>query len=92
MNDVNVLISELLDMVKNHDYSYQFSDDNRAWESGMRRENEITTRIYNLVTHNGVDAQTLCDQCIAERPEQYVDGLTHRVIKIWFQPHIELSK
>jgi len=28
------------------------------------------------------------DDCISIRPEQYIDGLTHKVIRGWFAPYI----
>lgn len=79
---------DLLKMVQRHDYSYMMSDSHSVWESGMRHEKEIQAKIHALCAIHREDAQALLDDCIAIRPEQYVDGLTHKVIKGWFTPYI----
>ena len=79
---------DLLDMVRKHDYSYMYSDDHRSWESGMRYEKEIQAKIHALCSIHKEDAVALLEDCIAIRPEQYRDGLTHKVIRGWFAPYI----
>ena len=79
---------DLLDMVRKHDYSYMYSDDHRSWESGMRHEKEIQAKIHALCSIHKEDAVALLEDCIAIRPEQYRDGLTHKVIRGWFAPYI----
>lgn len=79
---------DLLKMVQKHDYSYMMSDDHRSWESGMRYEKEIQAKIHALCSIHKEDAVALLEDCIAIRPEQYIDGLTHRVIKSWFAPYV----
>jgi len=79
---------DLLDMVRKHDYSYMYSDDHRAWESGMRYEKEIQAKIHALCAIHKEDAYSLIAECLDTRSEQYTDGLTHKVIKGWFKPYI----
>ena len=40
--------ADLLDMVQKHDYSYMYSDDHRAWESGMEYEKAIKAKVHAL--------------------------------------------
>jgi hypothetical protein len=79
---------DLLKMVQKHDYSYMMSDDHRSWESGMRYEKEIQAKIHALCSIHKEDAVALLEDCLNIRPEQYIDGLTHRVIKSWFAPYV----
>ena len=79
---------DLLKMVQSHDYSYMMSDDHRSWESGMRYEKEIQAKIHALCSIHKEDAVALLEDCLNIRPEQYIDGLTHRVIKSWFAPYV----
>ena len=81
---------ELLDMVRRHDYSYMMSDSHSVWEAGNRAEKEIQSKIHALCGVHREDAEALYEECIDMRPEQYIDGLTHRVIKSWFTPYINL--
>ena len=80
--------SDLLVQVVRHDYSYMMSDDHRSWSSGMRVEKEIQAKIHSLCGIHREDAIALLDECLSVRSEQYVDGLTHKVIKGWFNPYI----
>ena len=79
---------DLLDMVLKHDYSYMYSDDHRSWESGMRYEKEIQAKIHALCAVHREDAEAVLNECLAIRSEQYIDGLTHKVICGWFKPYI----
>ena len=79
---------DLLDMVQKHDYSYMMSDSHSVWSSGMRYEKEIQAKIHALCAIHREDAMALLDECLSVRSEQYVDGLTHKVIKGWFNPYI----
>ena len=79
---------DLLDMVQKHDYSYMMSDSHSVWASGMRYEKEIQAKVHALCAVHREDAQALLDDCITIRPEQYIDGLTHKVIRGWFASYI----
>ena len=80
--------SDLLSMVQKHDYSYMMSDSHSVWESGMRYEKAIQAKIHALCAVHREDAEALYREVIELVQEQYVDGLTHKVIKGWFTPYI----
>ena len=80
--------SDLLDMVQRHDYSYMMSDSHSVWESGMRYERDIKAKVHALCAVHREDAEALYKEVIELVQEQYVDGLTHKVIKGWFTPYI----
>jgi hypothetical protein len=89
VHDEPIILSELLDSVYVHDYSYMMSDDTRAWERGKNHERHIKNLIDILVTELCVDPIVLLKQLLECRSEQYNDnadgdGLTHRHIKGWF--------
>jgi hypothetical protein len=81
--------TDLLDMVYKHDYSYMMSDSHNVWEAGMRYEKEIQAKVHALCAIHREDADSLYKECLSTRPEQYIDGLTHKVIKGWFKPYID---
>lgn len=83
--------TDLLDMVQKHDYSYMYSDDHRAWESGMEYEKAIKAKVHALCAIHKEDAEALYNEIVAVVQEQYTDGLTHKVIKGWFSMYIELD-
>ena len=83
------LINQYFDMIKGHDYSYMFSDDNRSWLSGTKSEKQIKELLHALISVCRVDAERLLEDSISEVSEQYTDGLTHRVIRGWFDDYID---
>ena len=88
MSISNKIRVDLLDMVQKHDYSYMMSDSHSVWESGMRYEKEIQAKVHALCAIHREDAEALLDECLSIRSEQYIDGLTHKVIRGWFKPYI----
>ena len=84
IHDEAIILSDLLDSVYVHDYSYMMSDDMRAWTRGNSNEKHIKDLIDILVTELYVKPIDLLKQLLECRAEQYNDGLTHRVIKGWF--------
>lgn len=80
--------NELIDMVLKHDYSYMYSDSHSVWQAGVKYEKEIQAKIHALCAVHREDAQSLLDECLTEREEQYTDGLTHRIIRGWFKPYV----
>lgn len=84
IHDEAIILSDLLDSVYVHDYSYMMSDDMRAWTRGNSNEKHIKDLIDILVTELYVKPIDLLKQLLECRAEQYTDGLTHRVIKGWF--------
>ena len=81
--------SDLLDMVQKHDYSYMMSDSHNVWESGMQYERNIKAKVHALCTIHREDAEALYSEIVHLVQEQYVDGLTHKVIAGWFAPYVE---
>lgn len=88
MSISNKIKSDLLDMVQKHDYSYMMSDSHSVWESGMRYEKEIQAKVHALCAIHREDAEAVLVECLSIRSEQYIDGLTHKVIRGWFNPYI----
>jgi len=80
---------ELLDMVQKHDYSHMFSDSHWVWEIGSRNEDSIKQKIHSLFVMHREDMERLLEDCLYERDEQYLDGLTHKTIRNWFKPYVE---
>jgi len=92
MNDVmweetNVR-DDFFQKIKEHDYSYMFSDDNRSWLSGTKSEKHIKELLHVLISVYRVDAEQLLEDSISEVDEGYTDGLTHRTIRSWFKDYV----
>lgn len=87
----NGMLNEYFDMIKRHDYSYMYSDDNRWYMSGTKSEKRIQEMIHALCTILRVDAERLLEDSLSEVNEQYVDGLTHKVIHGWFNNYIPVQ-
>jgi hypothetical protein len=83
------LMNQYFDMIKRHDYSHMFSDDNRYYTAGVRSEKLIKEVLHSLIAICRVDAERLLEDSISEVNEQYIDGLTHRVIRGWFDDYID---
>jgi uncharacterized protein YcaQ len=79
---------ELMFEVKRHDYSYMMSDSHSVWEHGMRQEKLIEAKVHALCAIHREDAEGLMNEILDRVPEQYVDGLTHKVIRGWFRNYI----
>jgi hypothetical protein len=84
IHDETIILSDLLDSVYVHDYSYIMSDDMRAWTRGNSNECHIKDLIDILITELCVKPIDLLRQLLECRSEQYTDGLTHKTIKGWF--------
>lgn len=87
-DDEAIILSNLLDDVYVHDYSYMMSDDERTYRYGKRNQDKILEAIDVLIVELRVDAVSLCKQLLECRGEQYTDGLTHRTIKGWFAQYM----
>lgn len=79
------LHEHFIDRIIKHDYSYQWSDDHRAWSNGQRSMDILNAQVKKLVTVHGFNPETLLAECIEKRSEQFKDGLTHNVIKGLFK-------
>lgn len=87
-DDEAIILSNLLDDVYVHDFSYMMSDDERTYKYGKRNQDKILEAIDVLIVELRVDAISLCKQLLSSRSEQYTDGLTHRTIKGWFSQYM----
>ena len=87
-DDEAIILSNLLDDVYVHDFSYMMSDDERTYRYGKRNQDKILEAIDVLIVELRVDAVSLCKQLLECRSEQYTDGLTHRTIKGWFSQYM----
>ncbi len=83
------LMNQYFDMIKGHDYSHMFSDDNRYYTAGVRSEKLIKEVLHSLIAICRVDAERLLEDSLYEVNEQYVDGLTHKTIRNWFKSYVE---
>jgi|APGre2960657404_1045060.scaffolds.fasta_scaffold02732_7 hypothetical protein len=83
------LMNQYFDMIKRHDYSHMFSDDDRYYTAGVRSEKLIKEVLHSLIAICRVDAERLLEDSISEVREEYTDGLTHRTIRIWFSDYID---
>lgn len=83
------LMNQYFDMIKGHDYSHMFSDDNRSWLSGTKSEKQIKELLHALISVCRVDAERLLEDSLYEVNEQYTDGLTHKTIRGWFDAYVE---
>lgn len=91
----NKTFTEFIKCIKNHDYSYMMSDDNRVWNSGINSEKQIMFLIKSLINDDFMKPKDLLSISLNEIPQQYNDrndegdDLTHRVIKGWFKKYID---
>lgn len=84
---VDAVLSDLLDEIYVHDYSYMMSDDERHFDRGRRHEVKIKSMIDIMIMLKEYKPLDLLKQSLEARAEQYVDGLTHKIIKQWYAPY-----
>ena len=95
MNVSKQIQSDLLDMVRTHDWSYMMSDSHSVWEVGMRHEAGITAKVHALCAIHREDAEALYSEVKAVAGTDYTDydskgrGLKYRAIDQWFKPYID---
>ena len=94
MSTINTIHTDLLDMVKTHDWSYMMSDSHSVWEVGMRHEAGIKAKVHALCAIHREDAEALYSEIKEVAGSDYTDydkdgfGLKYRVINSWFKPYI----
>ena len=88
MINEQTLRNEYFEKIKQHDYSYMFSDDDRYYTAGVRSEKLIKELVHSLIAICRVDAEELYEESLSEVREQYFDGLCHKVIKGWFNDYL----
>lgn len=85
--DRDAVLSDLLDDIYVHDYSYMMSDDPRVYNRGRLNETKIKSTIDIMIMLKGFKSFDLLKQSLEIRDEQYDDGLTHKTIKRWYAPY-----
>ena len=94
MSISNTIHTDLIDMVKGHDWSYMMSDSHSVWEVGMRHEAGIKAKVHALCSIHREDAEALYSELKSIAGPDYTDydskgfGLKYRVINNWFAPYI----
>ena len=94
MSISNTIHTDLIDMVKTHDWSYMMSDSHSVWEVGMRHEAGIKAKVHALCAIHREDADALYSEIKSIAGVDYTDydskgrGLKYRVIHSWFAPYI----
>ena len=83
------LYIEFMDDVTKHDYSYMYSDSHNNYMNGSGSEKNIKEKLHILIGICRYDAIQLLDDVLSAVPEQFKDGLTHKVIRGWFTPYVE---
>ena len=87
--DILKLCIEFMDDVTKHDYSYEYSDSHNNYMNGSGSEKNIKEKLHILIGICRYDAIQLLDDVLSAVPEQFKDGLTHKVIRGWFTPYVE---
>lgn len=87
--DEKVIHDEFIRLIKAHDYSYMYSEDNDVWAKAKASMNSIKTMLGVLVGICRVDPQELLDECLGmyTKPGNYHE-LVHNEIKRWFNDYI----
>lgn len=81
------LYEDFIKNIINHDYSYDYSDSNTVWERGRQQKDLIRQQLKELINIHKYDPILLLGDCLLARGEQFVDGLTHRIINQLFEPY-----
>jgi hypothetical protein len=62
--DQNVIHDEFIRLIKAHDYSYMYSEDNDVWAKAKASMNSISSMLGVLVGVCRIDPQELLDECL----------------------------
>jgi len=82
-------LKAFLNLILSHDYSYNYSDDHRAYSRGQDEYKKLQELLEALITEFKYVPETLLADCLATRTEQFTDGLTHRIIRNLFDKYIK---
>jgi len=91
------MIAQLKEKIKRHDFSYMMSDDSRVYMAGNVNERNINNLLHPLCVIHRIDAEELMREILNANPQQFMDtnadgdDLTHRVIKGWFTPYVDMD-
>jgi len=88
--DEKVIHDEFIRLIKAHDYSYMYSEDNDVWAKAKASMNSIKTMLGVLVGICRVDPQELLDECLGMyvKPGNYHE-LVHNEIKRFFKDYMD---
>ena len=81
------LYEDFIKNIINHDYSYDYSDSNTVWERGRQEKDKIREQLKELINIHKYSPTLLHCDCLRARCEQFIDGLTHRIINSLFEPY-----
>jgi hypothetical protein len=88
--DEKVIHDEFIRLIKTHDYSYMYSEDNDVWARAKASMNGIITMLGVLVGICRVDPQELLDECLAMYTnEGDYHNLVRSEINRWFEDYID---
>jgi hypothetical protein len=86
--DQNVIHDEFIRLIKTHDYSYMYSEDNDVWAKAKASMNSIGSMLGVLVGVCRIDPQELLDECLGMYTnEGDYHNLVRSEIKKWFKPY-----
>jgi hypothetical protein len=88
--DEKVIHDEFIRLIKAHDYSYMYSEDNDVWAKAKASMNSIKTMLGVLVGICRIDPQELLDECLGMfTNEGDYHNLVRNEIKKWFNEYIK---
>jgi hypothetical protein len=88
--DEKVIHDEFIRLIKAHDYSYMYSEDNDVWAKAKASMNSIKTMLGVLVGICRVDPQELLDECLSMYTnEGDYHNLVRSEINRWFEDYID---
>lgn len=87
---MDIMIKDLIDSIKGHDYTYMYSDDRSQYEKGSQDADRINKLIKTLVVDLKINSDELLNRCLAVAPqyrleEGEVEGRAHQQIRAWFR-------
>jgi len=87
---MDITIKDLIDSIKGHDYTYEYSDDSSQYEKGSKDADRISKLIKTLVVDLKINSDELLNRCLAVAPqyrleEGEVEGRAHKQIRAWFK-------
>jgi hypothetical protein len=87
--DQNVIHDEFIRLIKAHDYSYMYSEDNDVWAKAKASINSIGSMLGVLVGVCRIDPQELLDECLGMYTnEGDYHNLVRSEIKKWFKDYM----
>jgi uncharacterized protein YaaW (UPF0174 family) len=76
----NITLDQIVDRMKNHDWSYDYSDDHRVWERGAANQKQIANMVKEFFENSNMTKQELLSTLLDKVEERYADNFLHRQI------------